>query len=57
LANGKVPSGQIIADAKENGISERTLRRAFKQMHGQSLKDGGQWFWSPPPQGRVWSGQ
>lgn len=47
LTDGPVPTSQIIADAKENGFSERTLRRAFKEMGGRSKKDSdGQWSWS-----------
>jgi hypothetical protein len=46
LAGGSVPSNQVIADAKEHGIAERTLRRAFKEMGGRSKKSGdGQWHW------------
>ncbi len=50
LANGPVPSNQMIADAKENGIAERTLRRALKEMGGQSKKDGDKWVWCLPDQ-------
>jgi hypothetical protein len=45
-----VPSSQIITDAKENGISERTLRRAYNELGGHSKKEGGQWFWCLPAQ-------
>jgi len=49
LANGPVPSTQLIADAREHGISERTLRRAFKEMNGRARKaTEGQWQWSLP---------
>ncbi|MEQ8784808.1 MAG: AAA family ATPase [Pirellulaceae bacterium] len=50
LANGPVPSSQMITDAKENGISERTLRRAYSELGGRSKKEGGQWFWCLPAQ-------
>lgn len=49
LANGPIPSTQLIADAREHGISERTLRRAFKEMNGRAKKaTEGQWQWSLP---------
>ncbi|WP_165698855.1 AAA family ATPase [Bremerella volcania] len=50
LAEGRQPSKQVIADARENGFSERTLRRAFKEIEGRSKKDGGKWYWSLPDQ-------
>jgi len=50
LANGPVPSSQIIEDAKENGFAERTLRRAYKEMGGRSEKEACQWVWSLPGQ-------
>ncbi len=46
LAEGRLPSKEVIADARENGFSERTLRRAFKEIDGRSKKDGGKWYWS-----------
>jgi len=45
LANGRVPSNQLIADARELGVSERTLRRAYKEIGGRSRKQDGQWLW------------
>lgn len=52
LADGAKPSKQIIDDAKENGISERTLRRAFQELGGRPRKDGeaGCWRWGLPDQ-------
>jgi putative DNA primase/helicase len=58
LADGPVPTSQIIADAKENGFAERTLRRAFKEMGGRSRKGSdGQWSWSLPGQDGQQDGQ
>jgi hypothetical protein len=51
LAAGPAPSIQVLADAKEHGISERTLRRAFKEMGCRSRKGSdGQWHWGLDPQ-------
>ncbi len=50
LAAGPVPAKEAIADGKENGFSERTLRRAFKELDGRSRKDkdAGCWRWTLP---------
>jgi hypothetical protein len=50
LAAGTKPAKEVIDDAKENGISERTLRRAFKELGLRSRKDKEQncWCWSLP---------
>lgn len=46
LANGPLASNEIIADAKEQGISERTLRRAFKEISCRAKKGvDGFWHW------------
>lgn len=50
LANGPVPSTQMIADAMENGFPKCTLRRAFKVMGDQSKKGGDKWVWCLPGQ-------
>ncbi|HMO94387.1 MAG TPA: AAA family ATPase [Pirellulaceae bacterium] len=51
LASAPIPSTQIIADAKEQGFSERTLRRAFGELGGRSKKGSdGVWQWSLPNQ-------
>ncbi len=50
LADGPVSSNEMIVDTKENGYSERTLRRAFKEMGGRSKKDGDKWVWCLPDQ-------
>lgn len=56
LANGPMPSKDIIGDGREQGHSEKTLRRAYKEMGGKPTKTGmdGGWLWSlptatPPP--------
>lgn len=57
LSNGPVPAARIIAQAGESGITERTLRRAKKQLGISSLRTGfgrqGTWVWefgTPIPQ-------
>jgi putative DNA primase/helicase len=51
LASDSIPSTQIIADAKEQGFAERTLRRAFAELGGRSKKGSdGVWQWSLPNQ-------
>lgn len=50
LADGPMRSTDVIAQAKENGIAEKTLRRAFRDMGGKPHKasfDGG-WYWRLP---------
>ena len=48
LAGGAVASLDIIADAKEHGIAEKTLRRALRDIGGRPQKrgPGGTWLWS-----------
>ena len=38
LADGPVSSRDVLKQAKDNGISEKTLRRAFKDMGGKPVK-------------------
>lgn len=55
LANGPVLSKDLIADAKENSIAEKTLRRAFSSIGGKPQKESGKlegkWFWQLPEDG------
>jgi len=57
LADGPVPSKDLIADAKENSIAEKTLRRAFNSIGGKPQKESGnlegKWFWQLPEDGPV----
>ncbi|MCC2099511.1 MAG: hypothetical protein KDJ29_21660, partial [Hyphomicrobiales bacterium] len=48
LSAGRRASSDILADGREFGFSEKTLRRAFKELCGTPQKDGmsGGWFWS-----------
>ena len=50
LADGPVRSTALFAEAKENGIAQKTARRAFRDMGGKPHKasfDGG-WYWRLP---------
>ena len=51
LGDGKVYSGELKADAAEDDISERTLRRALIQLSCRKGKENtsvGQWYWRLP---------
>ena len=50
LADGPVDSPEILKGAKENGISEKTLRRAYRQIGGKAKKWAfkGGWYWESP---------
>jgi hypothetical protein len=46
LAEGDVDADAVLAQAKKNGIAERTLRRAKRQRGVRSAKFGGHWVWT-----------
>ena len=55
LANGPVPSTDIIQDADDAGIAEKTLRRAKKLLGVAAYREGesdrrgaGRWLWKLP---------
>ena len=50
LAQGARPASDVIAEAKQKGIRERTLKRAKKSKGVQSRKSGmsGAWEWALP---------
>jgi hypothetical protein len=56
LADGPVPASDIIANAEDAGISEKTLRRAKKLLGVIAYREGeaagkrgaGQWLWKLP---------
>lgn len=50
LEDGPVPSKELIDAAKENGISERTRRRAEEDLGIASKKIGTKWFKALPGQ-------
>jgi putative DNA primase/helicase len=52
LEAGPVSSDDILEEAKQEGIAERTLRRIKKEMGIESYREGGStgaWFWKLPP--------
>ena len=48
LAYGPVAAVDIILKAEEQGISEKTLKRAKSVLGVISIKRGSQWFWDMP---------
>jgi len=40
LAGGERPTSTLLAEAKSQGLSERTLRRAFRDLRGLVRKEG-----------------
>lgn len=62
LANGPVPSGQVMERAKVDGIKETTLKRAKKKLGVEATKTGfaaSTWSWVLPssPKGATEGGQ
>lgn len=51
LSNGAMPYQELVRDAKENGISKGTLRRAKRHLSIESAKVAGGWQWELPIQG------
>jgi hypothetical protein len=45
LESGPVSANEIFADGKKNGISQKTIYRAKKQLSVDSYKQDMQWFW------------
>lgn len=50
LANGPVPSKQVLADGSEHGFSPKMLRSAFQNIGGKPTKSAmnGPWMWALP---------
>jgi hypothetical protein len=52
LKDGAKPAKAVKDEAKENGIAERTLRRAKKSVGAEAFRTrfgrDGQWFWKLP---------
>jgi putative DNA primase/helicase len=49
LAEGDIDADEVLAQAKKNGIAERTLRRAKRQRGIRSIRVGGptgRWVWT-----------
>lgn len=47
LANGELPASEVIETGKQYGFSERTLRRAYKEIGAKPKKESfeGPWLW------------
>jgi hypothetical protein len=54
LAEGTLPAKDVQTEARHEGISERTLKRAKKELRVRSQKCGmnGVWKWSLPEEGQ-----
>ncbi len=54
LAGGRRPTKEILEEAKEQGVAERTLKRAKRDLnvragrHSAGNKGSGQWYWELP---------
>jgi hypothetical protein len=52
LASGPAPAADVLEEADGHGINKETLRRAFRALRGEAVKDGfgpfGQWLWKLP---------
>ncbi len=57
LRSGPAPALEVIAGAKQLGISERTLKRAKSELEVQSVKQGHNWMWSRTEQEGHQEGQ
>ncbi len=53
LANGRVPSKELIEQADQLGISKRTLRRARSDLGVRAEQVGNQWYASMPSVGQC----
>jgi putative DNA primase/helicase len=58
LGAGPVNSEDLVEEAKQEGIAEKTLRRAKKELGIRSRKQQGRtdglWFWELPPKRESW---
>lgn len=46
LAAGPMAARELVQEARENGISKRTLDRAKKKLGIKSQREGEQWYWN-----------
>jgi hypothetical protein len=52
LADGPIASKQVMGDAKANGVAQRTLWRAKRELNISAARTKGQtgtWYWMLPP--------
>jgi putative DNA primase/helicase len=64
LADGEMPARDVLAEAKECGINEKTLRRAAEalgidvaRIGEPGKRGGGKWVWRLPSDGKDLDGQ
>ncbi|HZA24308.1 MAG TPA: AAA family ATPase [Dehalococcoidia bacterium] len=64
LADGEMPARDVLGEARECSIHEKTLRRAVKDLGidvvrvgEQGKKGGGRWVWRLPPGGQDLDGR
>jgi putative DNA primase/helicase len=52
LASGSVSSAEVFRQGKQRGLSEKTVRRAAKELNVETVKAGFRdgWSWSLPPE-------
>jgi len=48
LAAGPIPSAEILKQSKKDGIAERTLNRAKKDIGIISARENDVWYWKMP---------
>ncbi len=48
LVGGSIPAADVYRQARADGITERTLKRAKKELGVQSCRDGKNWAWFIP---------
>ena len=48
LSDGPVPSQRVLKQARADGIAERTLRTAKKELGVKSAKSAEGWAWALP---------
>lgn len=46
LSNGPMPAREVARQAREDGICERTLKYAKKELNVASVRTGGAWSWT-----------
>lgn len=51
LRDGPKPAKQIYREARDAGHSERTVKRAKKELEAESIKEGAVWVWALPLKG------
>jgi putative DNA primase/helicase len=58
LEAGAMKQDDVLEEAKQEGIAEKTLRRAKKELGIKSRKERGRptgaWFWELPPKRESW---